>query len=32
MTTWEETRQYLLAYVQPRLVWECALLKLSSSL
>ena len=32
MTTWEETRQCLLAYVQPRLVWECALLKLSSSL
>ena len=28
MTTWEKTRQYLLRYVQPRLVWECALLKL----
>ena len=32
MTTWEETRQCLLAYVQPRLVWECALLELCSSL
>ena len=31
MTIWEETRRYLLSYVQPRLVWECALLKLSSS-
>ena len=31
MTTWEETRQCLLAYVQPRLVWECALLELCSS-
>lgn len=28
METWEKTRQYLLSYVQPRLVWECALLKL----
>jgi DNA polymerase III subunit delta' len=26
--TWEKTRQYLLSYVQPRLVWECALLQL----
>ena len=25
---WEETRQQLMGYVQPRLVWECALLKL----
>ncbi|MDJ0592850.1 MAG: DNA polymerase III subunit delta' [Pleurocapsa sp. MO_226.B13] len=25
---WEKTRQYLLSYVQPRLVWECALLNL----
>ncbi|BAZ45787.1 DNA polymerase III, delta prime subunit [Chondrocystis sp. NIES-4102] len=25
---WEKTRQYLLSYVQPRLVWECALIKL----
>jgi DNA polymerase-3 subunit delta' len=28
---WEKTRQYLLSYVQPRLVWECALINLSSS-
>jgi DNA polymerase III subunit delta' len=28
METWEKTRQYLLSYVQPRLVWECALLSL----
>lgn len=26
METWEKTREYLLRYVQPRLVWECALL------
>lgn len=25
MEQWEKTRQYLLSYVQPRLVWECAL-------
>ncbi len=25
---WEQTRQQLLSYVQPRLVWECTLLKL----
>lgn len=24
----EQTRSHLLAYVQPRLVWECALLKI----
>lgn len=30
MNAWEETRRYLLAYVQPRLVWECILLKLLS--
>lgn len=29
MATWEKTRQCLLSYVQPRLVWECALLNLS---
>jgi DNA polymerase III subunit delta' len=29
MQQWEQTRQQLLAYVQPRLVWECILLKLS---
>lgn len=28
MATWETTRRCLLSYVQPRLVWECALLKL----
>ncbi|MGF1591576.1 MAG: AAA family ATPase [Pleurocapsa sp.] len=28
MITWEKTRQCLLSYVQPRLVWECALLNL----
>jgi len=28
MATWEKTRTCLLSYVQPRLVWECALLKL----
>jgi DNA polymerase III subunit delta' len=27
---WEKTRQYLLSYVQSRLVWECALVNLSS--
>ncbi|MGL6344611.1 MAG: DNA polymerase III subunit delta' [Waterburya sp.] len=27
---WEKTRQYLLSYVQPRLVWECTLINLSS--
>jgi DNA polymerase III subunit delta' len=32
MKTWENTRQYLLSYVQPRLVWECALLKLQQFL
>ena len=26
----EQTRSHLLAYVQPRLVWECALLKIGS--
>ncbi|MEY2858496.1 MAG: hypothetical protein RLZZ74_2809 [Cyanobacteriota bacterium] len=31
METWEKTRQCLLSYVQPRLVWECALLNLISS-
>ena len=31
MEYWETTRQYLLSYVQPRLVWECALLNLVSS-
>ena len=25
MKQWEETRKYLLSYVQPRLVWECTL-------
>ncbi|MEL6501006.1 MAG: DNA polymerase III subunit delta' [Cyanobacteria bacterium J06623_1] len=30
MDSWEKTRQYLLSYVQPRLVWECALLSLLS--
>jgi DNA polymerase III subunit delta' len=25
---WEKTRQYLLSYVQPRLVWECALMSI----
>ena len=28
MQQWEKTRQYLLSYVQPRLVWECTLLEL----
>ena len=28
MKQWEHTRRYLLGYVQPRLVWECMLLKL----
>ena len=28
MEQWEKTRRYLLSYVQPRLVWECALLNL----
>ena len=28
MSIWEKTRECLLSYVQPRLVWECALLKL----
>ena len=28
MKQWEKTRRYLLSYVQPRLVWECALLNL----
>ena len=28
MATWEKTRTCLLSYVQPRLVWECALLNL----
>ena len=31
MECWEKTRQYLLSYVQPRLVWECALLNLVPS-
>lgn len=26
---WEKTRQYLLSYVQPRLVWECMLIALA---
>ena len=30
MATWEKTRTCLLSYVQPRLVWECALLNLVS--
>jgi DNA polymerase-3 subunit delta' len=30
MAQWEKTRQYLLSYVQPRLVWECTLLSLVS--
>jgi DNA polymerase III subunit delta' len=29
MKQWEKTRQYLLSYVQPRLVWESALLSLT---
>lgn len=28
MQQWETTRKHLLSYVQPRLVWECALLNL----
>ncbi|WP_019504082.1 DNA polymerase III subunit delta' [Pleurocapsa sp. PCC 7319] len=28
MQQWEKTRQYLLSYVQPRLIWECTLLSL----
>jgi DNA polymerase-3 subunit delta' len=28
---WEKARQYLLSYVQPRLVWECILLQLASA-
>ena len=28
IATLEQTRSHLLAYVQPRLVWECALLKI----
>ena len=28
MEQWEQTRRCLLSYVQPRLVWECMLLKL----
>ncbi|HHP7229856.1 MAG TPA: DNA polymerase III subunit delta' [Xenococcaceae cyanobacterium] len=28
---WEKTRQYLLSYVQPRLVWECTFNQLLSS-
>ncbi|MGK7896670.1 MAG: hypothetical protein AB4372_24385 [Xenococcus sp. (in: cyanobacteria)] len=28
---WEDTRKYLLSYVQPRLVWECTLLSLSDN-
>ncbi len=28
---WEDTRKYLLSYVQPRLVWECTLLLLSDN-
>ncbi len=31
MPQWEKTRQCLLSYVQPRLVWECTLLELSQS-
>ena len=30
--TLEQTRSHLLAYVQPRLVWECTLLKIGSQL
>ncbi|MBE9168313.1 DNA polymerase III subunit delta' [Pleurocapsales cyanobacterium LEGE 06147] len=30
MKQWEKTRQCLLSYVQPRLVWECTLLMLST--
>ena len=30
MVIWEKTRTCLLSYVQPRLVWECALLNLVS--
>ena len=30
IATWEKTRTCLLSYVQPRLVWECVLLKLVS--
>ena len=29
MEQWEQTRQQLLSYVQPRLVWECTLLDLA---
>lgn len=29
MDQWEQTRQQLLSYVQPRLVWECTLLNLA---
>ena len=28
MQQWEKTRQHLLSYVQPRLIWECTLLSL----
>jgi DNA polymerase-3 subunit delta' len=31
MKQWEKTRQYLLGYVQPRLVWETSLLMLSNN-
>lgn len=31
MPQWEKARQCLLSYVQPRLVWECALLELSQA-
>lgn len=29
---WEKTRQYLLGYVQPRLVWECLFLSIAHNL
>ena len=32
MKQWEKTRQYLVSYVQPRLVWECTFSELLSSI
>ena len=32
MKQWEKTRQYLLSYVQPRLVWECTFYHFLSSM
>ncbi len=32
MKEWEKTRQYLVSYVQPRLVWECTFNQLLSSI